>query len=92
MHSWHRAALRLLMLLLAVAAVGCGPAEPEWQEATSASGNYVAEFPAKPTTRTIDGLLFYRDDAIVHAKAVYDDESDSASADRFLSSLASQPA
>jgi hypothetical protein len=46
------------MVLLAV--VGCGdPAPelhkpvPEWQKANSASGRYVAEFPATPTTRTI---------------------------------------
>ena len=27
--------------------------EPDWYEATSASGRYVAEFPEPPTTRTI---------------------------------------
>ena len=48
----HRAWLALLVLLSTVAAVGCGSAAPEWQEATTASGNYTAEFPGKPTTRT----------------------------------------
>jgi len=58
--TWRRAALALSVLLFTTATVGCGVAEqvtqrvagPEWQEATSASGNYVAEFPGRPTTRT----------------------------------------
>lgn len=59
---WRRAALALVVLLFSVAAVGCGPSQltelaervtgPEWQEATSTSGNYVAEFPGKPRTTT----------------------------------------
>ena len=54
----RRAAIGLVVLLFTVAAVGCGSAKitelvgPEWQEATSASGQYVAEFPGKPSTRT----------------------------------------
>jgi hypothetical protein len=46
------------LLLLAVIAVGCGSSRlteltgPKWQEATSASGNYVAEFPGPPKTET----------------------------------------
>jgi len=57
-----RGALALMVLLFSVAAVGCGPSQltelvervtgPEWQEATSTSGNYVAEFPGKPRTTT----------------------------------------
>lgn len=60
--SWRRAALALVVLLFSVAAVGCGPFQltelaervtgPEWQEATSTSGNYVAVFPGKPRTTT----------------------------------------
>jgi hypothetical protein len=51
--NWHRAAFGLVVSLLTVAVVGCGHTQPTWQEATSATGNYVAEFPAKPTTRTL---------------------------------------
>src|SRR4029078_495891 len=50
--TWRRAALALSVLLITTATVGCGTEQvtqrvvgPEWQEATSASGNYVAEFP-----------------------------------------------
>jgi hypothetical protein len=46
-HRW--AALTLLMLL--VAGVGCARDGLDWQEATSATGNYVAEFPGKPTMK-----------------------------------------
>jgi hypothetical protein len=51
-HNWHRAASSLVALVLTVAAVGCGHTETQWHEATTASGNYVAEFPVAPTTRT----------------------------------------
>lgn len=43
---------RWVLLFVATAAVACGAPGPVWQEATSASGDYVAEFPGKPTTRT----------------------------------------
>lgn len=46
-----RAVLALSILLL-VAAGGCRSAAPQWQQATSATGDYVAEFPGEPTTQT----------------------------------------
>jgi len=52
-YSRRRAALAVLALLLAVGALGCGHDGDDWQEATSASGNYVVEFPGKPTTETM---------------------------------------
>jgi hypothetical protein len=48
----HRTSFSLVVLVLTVAAVGCGHTETKWHEAKSASGNYVAEFPGEPTTRT----------------------------------------
>ncbi|WP_319455482.1 MULTISPECIES: hypothetical protein [unclassified Mycobacterium] len=57
LRNGRRAALGVL-LLLAVVAVGCGSSKlaeltgPKWQEAASASGNYIAEFPGQPKTET----------------------------------------
>ena len=55
-----RRSISLAILVLSLVAAGCrssGPAPPaltgpEWQEATSASGNYVAEFPGKAKAET----------------------------------------
>jgi hypothetical protein len=49
----RRAALAVLALLITVGVIGCGREGNDWQEATSASGNYVAEFPGQPTTETM---------------------------------------
>ncbi len=48
-------ALLILVMttLVVVAAVAYMSSEPDWYEATSGSGRYVAEFPEPPTTRTI---------------------------------------
>jgi len=48
----RRALLAPLMLLITMAAVGCGHEGTGWHEATSASGNYIIEFPEQPTTET----------------------------------------
>lgn len=45
-------AVLVLSLLLVVAAGGCRSTAPQWQQATTATGNYVAEFPGPPTTQT----------------------------------------
>ena len=49
----RRQALAVLLLLIAAAVVGCGHDGLNWQGATSASGNYVIEFPEPPTTETM---------------------------------------
>src|ERR1700709_1804925 len=43
----------IMAALVVVATVIYVTSEPDWYDATSASGRYVAEFPAPPTTRTI---------------------------------------
>src|SRR4051794_27422374 len=58
----YQASFALLVMLFAAVTVGCGHATvtdqsgstsgSKWEQATSASGHYVAEFPTKPTTRT----------------------------------------
>jgi hypothetical protein len=48
----RRAALALLVLLITAAAAACGHGGSDWQEVTTASGSYIAEFPGKPTTET----------------------------------------
>jgi len=51
-NRFWRATLTLSVLLLAP--VACGRDAVDWQEVTSATGNYIVEFPGKPTTETID--------------------------------------
>ena len=41
------------LIVVAAVAYVSSSAEPDWYEATSASGRYVAEFPGPPTTRTL---------------------------------------
>ena len=41
------------LIVVAAVAYVSSSAEPDWYEATSPSGRYVAEFPEPPTTRTI---------------------------------------
>jgi hypothetical protein len=47
------ATLTVLIVLMAAAAVWVGREGSDWQEATSASGDYVIEFPGKPSTKTM---------------------------------------
>jgi len=53
MQTMKKTALAVLMLLMAVAAVGCVKDAAGWPEATSASGNYVVQFPHEPTTESM---------------------------------------
>ena len=52
MKTSRPAALAVLMLLMIAAAVGCAKEGNDWHEATSATGNYIAEFPEPPTTES----------------------------------------
>ena len=47
------ATLTLLIVLITAAAVWCGRDRADWQEATSATGDYVIEFPGQPSTETM---------------------------------------
>jgi hypothetical protein len=47
------ATLTLLIVLMTAAAVWCGRDGADWQEATSATGDYVIEFPGPPSTETM---------------------------------------
>jgi len=47
------ATLTLLTVLITAAAVWCGRDRADWQEATSATGDYVIEFPGQPSTETM---------------------------------------
>jgi hypothetical protein len=47
------ATLTLLIVLITAAAVWCGRDGADWQEATSATGDYVIEFPGQPSTETM---------------------------------------
>ena len=49
----RRAAIAALTLFITLAAVGCEAEGDGWHEVTSASGNYVIEFPEQPTTETM---------------------------------------
>jgi hypothetical protein len=49
----HSAALAMLTVFILVAAVGCAREGNDWQEATSATGNYVIDFPEPPKTDTM---------------------------------------
>jgi hypothetical protein len=46
------ATLTLLIVRMTAAAVSCGRDGADWQEATSATGDYVIEFPGQPSTET----------------------------------------
>jgi hypothetical protein len=48
--SLRWATLTLLIVLMTAAAVWCGRDGADWQEATSATGDYVIEFPGQPST------------------------------------------
>jgi hypothetical protein len=69
-HRW--APLTLSILLMTAASVGCGRDGPDWQEATSATGNYVMEFPGKPTVKRDQPTP--RGDRVLQMTAVGSDE------------------
>ena len=48
----RRAGLAVLLLLIGAAVVSCAHDGLTWQEASSASGNYVIDFPEQPSTET----------------------------------------
>jgi hypothetical protein len=52
-NRYRWATLTLLIVLMTAAAVWFGRDRADWQEATSATGDYVIEFPAQPSTETM---------------------------------------
>jgi hypothetical protein len=52
-NRYRWATLTLLIVLMAAVAVWCGRDGADWQEATSATGDYVIEFPGQPSTETM---------------------------------------
>jgi hypothetical protein len=51
-NRYRWATLTLLIVLVTAAAVWLGSDRADWQEATSATGDYVIEFPGQPSTKT----------------------------------------
>jgi hypothetical protein len=52
-NSYRWATLTLLIVLMTAAAVWLGSDRADWQVATSATGEYVIEFPGQPSTETM---------------------------------------
>lgn len=52
-NRYRWATLTLLMMLITAAAILLGQDRADWQEATSATGDYVIEFPGQPNTETM---------------------------------------
>jgi hypothetical protein len=52
-NRYRWATLTLLIVLMTAAAVWLGSDTADWQEATSATGDYVIEFPGQPSTETM---------------------------------------
>jgi hypothetical protein len=52
-NRYRRATLTLLIVLITAAAVWLGRERADWQEAISATGDYVIEFPGQPSPETI---------------------------------------